>query len=148
MWFGFRKPYLQIFIFIVLLYSILLYFFSDFDTTLRTALLYSDTVNWYKLGFSIFLSLVIAVLIGINSCYIYRNYRLKKDCSEESTIVGAGVLGGAALGICPLCVGGLFPIVLGFFGISFSFGSLPFQGIEVQILVILLLGYGLVKLRK
>jgi len=147
MYFLFKKPYLYILIFIVLLYSVLLYFLSDFDTTFRTALLYSETVNWYKLGFSIFLSLVIAVLIGVNSCYLYRNYLLKKSCKDESTLVGAGVIGGIAVGICPLCVGGLFPIVLSLFGISFSFGSLPFQGLEVQVLVILLLGYGFIKLK-
>ncbi len=148
MWFISKKPYLGIFIFVVLLYSILLYFLSDFDTTFRTALLYAETVNWYKLGFSIFLSLLIAILIGINSCYLYRNYKLKKECGDESKLVGAGMVGGVAVGICPLCVGGLFPIVLGLFSVSFSFGSLPFQGVEIQLLVIALLGYGLYRLKK
>jgi len=147
MYFLFKKPYLYILIFVILLYSILLYFLSDFDNTFRAALLYSDTVNGYKLGLSILLSLIIAILIGINSCYLYRNHLLRKSCSEESTLIGAGVVGGIAVGICPLCVGGLFPIILSLFGISFSFGSLPFQGLEVQVLVILLLGYGLIKLR-
>lgn len=148
MWFGFKKPYSYIFIFVVLLYSIMLYYLSDFDTTFRTALLYSDTVNWYKLGFSILLSLIIAILIAVNSCYLYRNYKIRKDCKDESKLVGVGVVGGIAVGICPLCVGGLFPIVLGLLGVSFSFGSLPFQGMEVQGLIILLLGYGFIKLKE
>ena len=148
MYFLFKRPYPAIFIFVVLLYSILLYFLSDFDTTFRTALLYSETVNWYKLGFSTFLSLVIAILIGVNACYLYRNHLMRKNCNDESTLVGIGVAGGVAVGICPLCVGGLFPIILSLLGISFSFGSLPFQGLEVQVLVIILLGYGLIKLKK
>ena len=146
MWFGFKKPYPIIFIFVVLLYSISLYLLSDFDTTFKAALLYSDTVNWYKLGFSIFLSLVIATMIGVNSCYLYRNYRLKKEYGDETKLVGVGVIGGVAVGICPLCVGGLFSIILGLLGISFSFGSLPFRGIEIQLLVIALLGYGFYRL--
>ena len=34
---------------------------------------------------------------------------------------------------------GILPIIFGVFGISFSFASLPFQGIEIQFLVLLVL---------
>jgi len=51
-------------------------------------------------------------------------------------------------GVCPLCVTGLFPIIFGLFGLSFSLASLPFKGLEVQVVAIVLLLSSLYLLRK
>ena len=45
--------------------------------------------------------------------------------------------------MCPLCVTGLIPLILSLFGISFSFAVLPFGGIEIQFLVVIILFIGL-----
>ena len=147
MWFGFKRPYLYIFIGVFLAYSMLLYFISDFGITLSIAFQYAETVNWYKIIFSILFSLIIASLISINSCYLYRNYLVRKKCKDGSTLVGAGAIGGMAVGVCPVCVSGILPIVLGALGISFSLGALPFQGLEIQVLIIAVLGFGFYKLK-
>jgi hypothetical protein len=131
-----RKPFIYVFLSVLILYSILLFTLSDFGDTLFLAFQYVETVSWSKLIFSIILSLLIGIFISINACYLYREYKLKKDCKKGSVLTGAGVLAGLSVGICPLCVGGLLPLVLGIFGISFSFGILPFQGIEVQLIVL------------
>ena len=47
----------------------------------------------------------------------------------------AGVLGGA----CPGCFVGLFPAVLGLFGVTASLSVLPFYGLEIQAASIVLL---------
>jgi len=60
----------------------------------------------------------------------------------------AGAIGGLVTGVCPLCVTGLIPLILGFIGVSFSFASLPFQGIEVQVLVVIILLMSLINLSK
>jgi hypothetical protein len=143
-----KKPYIFLLFGLFFGYLILVFALSDFGTTLQTALLYSETVNWQKLAFSLFLTLVIASLIAINGCYVYKQYKLRNDCKKGSAVASVGVIGGLAVGICPLCVGGILPILIGVFGISFSFGALPFQGIEIQLLVIALLLGNLLWMKK
>lgn len=121
---------------------------SDFITTFRTALLYAATVSWWKLGLSVFLTLVIASLAALNGTLLYEKYRMRRECRRETGLASAGVIGGLAVGVCPLCVGGLFPLILALFGVSFSFGVLPFSGIEIQIAVIVLLAVSLHYLRR
>ena len=71
--------------------------------------------------------------------YNLDKYKERKRCLEGNTLAGIGALGGLITGICPLCVTGLFPLIFGLFGISFSLVSLPFKGLEVQVGVIILL---------
>ena len=120
-------------------YLTLVYVLSDFGNTLQGILLYTDTFNWAKFSFSLVLTLLIAVLISLNVVFIYTTYRKRQACRNSTFLTGTGTLGGIIVGICPLCIGGIFPIVFGFFGVSFSFGLLPFQGIEIQLLLIALL---------
>ena len=83
-----------------------------------------------------------------NSILAYIKYKERKKCNNEITLSGIGTLGGLATGICPLCVTGIFPLLLSLIGISFSFASLPFQGIEIQILITLILLVSLINLSK
>jgi hypothetical protein len=138
-----KKPYIYLLLGLFIGYTALVYFLSDFGTTIQTALLYKDTLNWQKLWFSLFLTLIIASLVAMNGVYAFRRYKLRRDCKKGSVLASAGVVGGLAVGVCPLCVGGILPIFLGLFGISFSFGVLPFQGIEIQLAVIAILGISL-----
>ena len=142
---AFKKPYIYLMLLIFLIYIILNLFISGFYETVILIVRYSEAVNWVKLSLSIALSLVIAILIAINTTYLYINYKQKKICKKEATTTSMATIGGLITGFCPLCITGLFPVIFGIFGISLSLASLPFQGIEVQffIAVILVISYGM-----
>lgn len=134
----FRKPYVYWTIGIFVLYLILNVLISGFYNTLPLILIYFKTVNWLKLGISLILTLVIGFLVSINAVLIYIKYRERKRCKGVG-VASAGTIGGLVVGVCPLCITGIVPLVLGLIGVSFSFASLPFGGIEIQILIALIL---------
>ena len=92
-------------------------------------------------------TLTIGFLVAANGVLVYIKYKERKRCKGVGT-ASIGAAAGLIVGVCPLCVTGVFPLLLGLFGISFSFGSLPFQGIEIQILVIIILVFSLWMLEK
>lgn len=144
----FKKPYIYFIILIFLAYLGINVLLSGFYNTIPLILVYAKTVNWFKLGISLFLTLLIGILIALNSVLIYIKYRERKRCKKEITLSSAGAVGGLVAGVCPLCITGLIPLILGLVGISFSFASLPFQGIEIQVLVVAILLISLVNLSK
>jgi len=143
----FKRPYVYWILGIFVLYIILNILFSGFYDTIPLVIFYFKTVDWLKLGVSLILTLLIGFFVAVNSVLVYILYKLRKQCSREKVITGVGTAGGLIVGVCPLCVTGLFPLILGLLGISFSFGSLPFQGIEIQFLIlgILIWNYFLLK---
>ena len=96
----------------------------------------------------LFRSLLIGFLVALNGVLVYIKYHERKRCREGVAVASTGSIGGLAVGVCPLCITGVFPLFLSFFGISFSFTSLPFQGVEVQILIIIVLVLSLYMLDK
>ncbi len=142
----FRKPYVYWVVGILFLYLILSVLISGFYNTIPLIILYATTLNWVKLGFSLILTLIIGFFVSINSVLFYLKYKERKKC-RGAGVAGVGTAGGLIVGICPLCVTGVFPLILSFVGISFSFASLPFQGIEVQLAVLILLILGYYKLK-
>ena len=134
----FLRPYIYWFILIFVLYLIINILISGFYKTIFFIILYFRTVDWLKLGISLILTLSIGFLVALNSILIYIKYKENKKCKgiKSSAI---GTVGGLITGVCPLCITGILPIIFGVFGISFSFASLPFQGIEIQFLVLLVL---------
>ena len=144
----FAKPYINYIIIIFLIYITLNIIFSGFYNSVKLILIYSSTVNWFKLGISILLTLLIGIFVSVNSVLMYMAYRQRKRCKEAGYLSGVGSIGGLAVGVCPLCVTGLFPLILGFLGISFSFGSLPFGGIEIQVFILGILVWGYLLLKK
>ncbi len=144
----FKKPYIYWTISIFLFYIILNILISGFYSTIQLISIYAKTVNWVDLSISIILSIIIGGLVSINVTYSYILYKERNNCLEENTLTGIGTLGGLATGICPLCVTGLFPLISGLLGISFSFASLPFKGLEIQAIAIILLLISLYLLRK
>ncbi|MGK0209420.1 MAG: hypothetical protein ACI83O_000697 [Patescibacteria group bacterium] len=137
--FIFKKPFIFLFFFSFLLYVLALYVVSDFSTTFRLVLQYADSLNWGKLAFSFFLSLAIGFFVAVNICYVVREYAGKQQCRKGGILTTTGLFAGLSLGVCPLCIGGFLPLFLALFGITFSFGSLPFAGIEIQLLVLALM---------
>ena len=143
-----KKPCVYFVILIFLVYLSLNIILSGFYNTIPLILVYAKTVDWLKLGISLFLTLTIGALIAFNSVLIYVKYKEKKRCKKEMTLSSAGAIGGLVTGVCPLCVTGLIPLILGFTGVSFSFASLPLQGIEIQILVVIILLASLINLSR
>ncbi len=144
----FQKPRVYWFVGIFVLYLILNVVFSGFYKTIPLVMSYAGTVDWFKLGVSLFMTLVISFLIGVVSVLAYTRYRERQNCKNAGIVAGAAGVGGLIVGVCPLCVSGIFPLVLGFFGVSFGFASLPFQGLEIQVLIIVLLLVSLKIVRK
>ena len=144
----FKKPYLSYFIFIFLIYLALNIILSGFYNTILFIIIYAKTVNWVKFGISLLLSVVIGILISLLSVLLFIKYKERKECKKAGLLAGTGALSGLAAGICPLCVTGIFPLILANLGISFSFASLPFQGIEIQVLTIFILLTSLFLIKK
>ena len=134
-----KKQKITAFILIFLVYLSLVVLISGFYRNVPLIIIYASTVSWFKLGFSIALSLAIAVFVSLNSIRVYEKYKERKKCLRETLTGGIGAVGGLAVGVCPLCITGVLPLILSAVGISFSFASLPFQGIEIQILVLAIL---------
>ena len=144
----FQKPRVYWFVAIFAGYLILNVVFSGFYKTIPLAIAYSNTINWFKLGTSLFFTLVISFLIGVVSVLTYTRYRERQNCRKVGLVAGAAGVGGLIVGVCPLCVSGILPLVLGALGVSFSFASLPFQGLEFQVLIVVLLLVSLKIVRK
>ena len=143
-----KKPYVYFVILIFLVYLSLDIILNGFYNTISLILVYAETVNWFKLGISLFLTLAIGYLIAFNSVLIYVKYKERKKCKKEFTLSSVGAIGGLVAGVCPLCVTGLIPLILSLAGVSFSLASLPFQGIEVQVLVVIILLVSLINLSR
>ena len=124
---------------IFLLYLFLNIWLSGFYKTLPLIIIYANTVNWWKLSFSLLFTLIISVLVALNVVSLFVHYRERQACKKESFFASVGSVSGLAVGVCPLCVTGVFPLILSALGISFTFGSLPFQGLEIQAIIIVLL---------
>lgn len=143
----FKTPYIYGFISIFILYLALNVLISGFYDTIPLIVIYASTVNWLKLGISLLLTFIAGFLVALNGVLIYIKYKEKKKCRGVRT-ASTGTVGGLIVGVCPLCVTGIFPLVLSALGISFSFGILPFQGIEIQVLVVLVLFIGYKQISK
>lgn len=137
------KPYIYLTISVFLIYIFINLIASGFYETIPLIVAYAKTVNWFKLLISLILSLAIGVLVAFNVTYSYIAFKERKKCLSGTATAGVGAVGGLIAGVCPLCVTGLFPLIFGLFGISFSLASLPFQGIEVQLAVVVLLAISL-----
>ena len=139
----FRRPYIYAVFGLFIIYLVIAIAVSGFYNTIPLIFRYAQTVNWFELGLSIFFSLIIGILVAFNLVAVYVRYKGRKTCREAGTVAAVGTLGGLAAGICPLCVTGLFPLILGIFGVTFSFATLPFKGLEVQVFSIAILSLSL-----
>ena len=144
----FQKPYIYYFLLIFFLYLLINLLLSGFYKTVPLIIIYVKTVSWFKLSISLLLSLSIGFLVSLTSVLAFIKYKERKQCKEGIALSGVGSVGGLVVGGCPLCVAGVFPLLLSLVGVSFSFASLPFQGMEIQILVLVVLAISLYILNK
>lgn len=119
---------------------------TKFYITIQYIPYFLDTILWGNFILSVLFSLSIGILISINTVLTYFNYKEaveRKKNIQTAAVTGAGTIGGLATGICSACVASVFPFFFSIFGITISFASLPFQGLEIQTLVIAILGINL-----
>lgn len=126
---------------IALLYIIITVVVSKFYVTVQYIPYFMDTINWAQLLLSVVLTLAIGILLSINVILlylIYKDYKNKKqtcsmtDLGTTASVTSVGAFGGVATGVCSACVVSIFPWLFGLFGVTISFGALPFQGLEIQ----------------
>jgi len=144
----FKRPHVYWLIGIFFVYLALTIYLSEFYITIKYIPSYLDTIQWSELIISGFFTLTIAALVSVNSVYGFMKYKQRRSIKKTGALTCAATVGGFATGVCPACVTGAFPLVLGFFGVSFTWGALPFQGLEIQAALILLLALGLYFLKK
>src|SRR3989338_8107280 len=98
-----------------------------------------------------FVYLTIDVLLSqfyITILISYIKYKQRQNIKKGAAVAAIGTTGGFAAGVCTACVAGIFPFVFSLFGVSFSWISLPFNGLEFQVFVIILLIISLYLLNK
>ncbi len=138
-----HKPYLYWVVGIFLVYLALNIYLSQFYITARYLSIYASQLNWGKLLLGMLFTVLIAALVAANSVSGYIRWKERQSVKKAGAIACVGSIGGLATGVCSSCVASVFPLVLGLFGVSFSWASLPFQGLEVQGLLVVLLSVGL-----
>ena len=133
----FKKPFVFYFIFIFLAYVGLNLFINKLYISLSTL---TNLALWFLIPFVFFTFLLVPFLVALT---INLSIIRFKEASPGSKIkgkesglapTGVGVFAGVLGGACPGCFVGLFPAVLGFFGITASLSILPFYGLEIQFL--------------
>lgn len=125
---------------ITLTYILVTVWISDFYTTLIAIPYYLNTINWLEFGTSILFTITIGVLIAINTVCSYQKYQLHKSIKKQGSATCLATISGISTGVCPACFGGLVPVIVSTFGITLSWAALPFKGLEIQALIIAILG--------
>jgi len=132
-----KKPYIFLFFGFAIAYIVI--------NILANKIYITKDVLFYNLGFGIpyiIFTLLVAVLIAINLNLMIVKFKEMKtfgNMRKESGLTSMGILGGLVAGACPGCFIGIFPALLGIFGISASLSIFPFYGLEIQALSALLL---------
>ena|SRR3989338_6064650 len=147
-----KRAYLGVIALIALLYITVTVVVSKFYVTVQYIPYFVDTINWPQLIFSVALTILIGILLGVNILLTYLLYKHYKRQRENATcaltvtglgttasVTSVGALGGVATGVCSACVASIFPALFGLFGITLSWGALPFQGLEIQAGIVALL---------
>ena len=128
-----------LFILSLIAYLALAIVLSGFYKTIPLLFTYASTVSWVKLILSMVLTLIIGFLVSLNLTLVVERIQERRSCAAQGTLATAATIGGLAVGVCPVCITGLATLIFATLGVSFSFATLPFQGIEIQLLLILIL---------
>lgn len=105
----------------------------------------TKNVLFYNLTFGIpyiLFTLLVASLIAININLMiikFKEMRTLSEMKKASGLTSVGILGGFVAGACPGCFVGIFPALMGIFGITATLSILPLYGLEIQALSALLL---------
>ena len=132
-----RKKYAFIAVIAGALMAALFYYLTVINVAYKSISIFSEMNGLEFTIFSLLLSLVIAILFGIYlGLLIFRQDIIKDKKNPKHFLSGTG---GTAAGIigagCPSCGAPLFA----FFGAPMALLALPFRGLEIKILSILLI---------
>jgi len=136
---AFKRPYAYAFILIVIAYLTINIILSEFYITIQYIPRYLDTIKWHEFLLAGIFSIIIAAMVAINIILLYLKWKERRFLKQQSFLASLGTLAGFSTGICPACITGLFPLLFAALGTSFTFLSLPFKGLEIQLLVIIIL---------
>lgn len=131
-----RKKYLVFALAVAAIIFIASYALTVWNISGKSIVAYASMSGWPFTLFSLFLSLVISVLAGIYfSLFLVRRQLIKdKELKNKLSSVGGMVAGLFAAG-CPTCGAPLFAL----FSAPLALFSLPFGGLELKVLSIILL---------
>ncbi len=138
-----QRPYVYWLVGIFVFYLGLNVYISQFYETIQYLEIYAAEIHWTKFILGILFTLIISGLVAVNSVYEWIRYKERQQIKKSGVVACVGGVVGLATGVCSACVVSIFPLLFGLFGVSVSFASLPFQGMEVQLLVIVMLGLSL-----
>jgi len=138
-----RRPYVFWVLGIFVAYMALNVTLSQFYITVRFMHYYAQTLNWPELVLSALFSIAIGALIAMNAALGYIRMRERGPAVKEGALACAGTFAGLSTGVCSACVTGFAPVVLSALGLTAGFVGLPFKGIEIQVLTILVLSVNL-----
>ncbi len=143
-----KRPYIYWVVGVFFSYILVNILISGFYEKVPLFLKYASSVNWTRLTISIVFAITIALLVSISSVLTYIKIKERQNCKKQVAVTSIGTVGGIVTGFCPLCVTGLVPLIFSAVGITFTFSSLPFSGLEVQAVIILLLAINLYYLNR
>ena len=142
-----EKPYVFYFIGIFLVYIALNLGVNQVYVNLPILTSYA---TWFFVPFVILNFLLVPFLVALTvNLSIIKFKEMRSVSSKSSSGFGfVGVFGGILGGACPGCFVGLFPAVLGLFGITATLAILPLYGLEIQLASVGLLGFSIVLLTR
>lgn len=139
-----KKPYVYSFFIIFVAYIII-------NVVVNKVYITAPLLFTYNLKIIIpyiILTLFTALLVATNINLIYLKIKDLKNMKKAGGLSFLGIFGGLLGGACPSCFVGLFPALLGLFGITASLSSLPFFGLEILLGSVILLTISVMFLSK
>ena len=141
-----KKPYVFYFVGIFLMYIAINLFANKLYVNLD---ILTSFATWFIIPFLLFNFLIIPLLVGLTvSLSVLRFKEVGSLFGKEGGAGTFGVFGGLMGGACPGCFVGLFPAVLGLFGITATLSVLPLFGLEIQFLSAVFLVTAIILLTK
>lgn len=142
-----EKPYVFYFIGIFLAYIALNLWVNQVYVNLP---LLTSYATWFLIPFVALNFLLVPFLVALTvNLSVIKFKEMRSVSGKSSSGFGfVGVFGGILGGACPGCFVGLFPAVLGLFGITASLSVLPLFGLEIQLASVGLLGFSIVLLTR
>ena len=132
-----RKKYGLIALAAAILMAALSYYLTIVNVAFHSFFALVQMDGWAFTTISLGLSLIISALFGIYlGLFIFRHDLIKDNKNVKPIISGiGGTITGVIAAACPTCGAPL----LAFFGAPLALMALPFQGLEIKVLSILLL---------
>ena len=131
-----RQRYFVLALSATLLMFALSYVLTLWNITGKSISAYVVMSGWSFTLISLFLSLAISILFGIYLSLLWARKQLVQERGEKNKLAGAGGLASGLLAAgCPTCGAPLFALL----GAPLALFSLPFRGLELKVLSIVLL---------